>query len=252
MVLVKTFYAHNDLRNFSYLIYEKITGASWVIDPYDPHTIGDYIKKNGLVLKGILNTHQHSDHIRGNLLLSKTFSCPVLSLQVTDQIQLSPLHFIKVLNTPGHTLDHKAFLWIQNKEPLALFAGDTLFNAGVGNCKGGGDVDLLFQSTTSLKSLPSATLLYPGHDYKKRNLEFSLTLEPENKDILEGLRVIEGLSTENFVPVNLGEEMKVNPFFRLDSHEIRQNLKKKFKTLSRGTESDREFFRCLRELRDNW
>jgi hydroxyacylglutathione hydrolase len=252
MVLVKTFYAHNELRNYSYLILDKTTGYSWVIDPYDPLTISDYIKKNGLVLKGILNTHQHSDHIRGNLLLSKIFSCPVLILSEKDPIQLSTKHLIGALNTPGHTLDHQAFLWIQEGRRVALFSGDSLFNSGVGNCHGGGDVDLLYESTLCLLNLPPETLLYPGHDYRLRNLEFSEQIEPENKMIREKIREIQELKTYDLGPVTLKEEMEVNPFLRLQSQEIRQNLKKKFKSLSIRDESDREFFRCLRKLRDQW
>jgi len=252
MVLVKTFYAHNELRNYSYLIVDKTTGESWVIDPYDPQFIGDYIKKKGLVLKGILNTHQHSDHIRGNLLLSTIFSCPILFLNETDLIQQSTQDSIRVLNTPGHTLDHQAFLWTKEGRGVALFSGDTLFNSGVGNCRGGGNVDLLYESTLSLLSLPSETLLYPGHDYRLRNLEFSENIEPENKKIREKIREIKELNTYDLGPVTLKEEMEVNPFLRLHSPEIRQNLKKKFKSLFIRDESDREFFRCLRELRDQW
>jgi hydroxyacylglutathione hydrolase len=227
MILVKTFYAHNELRNFSYLSLDKTTGHCWAIDPYNPHTLGDYIKKNGLVLKGILNTHQHSDHIRGNSFLSKMFSCPILVLHESDYIQQCTEDFLGVINTPGHTLDHQAFLWKKEGRGFALFSGDTLFNSGVGNCRDGGNVDLLYESTLSLMSLPVETLLYPGHDYRLRNLAFAEKIEPENKIIKEKIREIQGLKTYALEPVTLKEEMEVNPFLRLDSPEIRQNLKKK-------------------------
>ncbi len=87
MIQVKIFYGKNDLRNFSYLVLDKKTGNSWVIDPYDEKPIVDYIKKESLTLAGILNTHQHWDHIRGNSALQSLFNCPVLSRE-SNKIQL--------------------------------------------------------------------------------------------------------------------------------------------------------------------
>ena len=64
----------------------------------------------------------------------------------------------------------------------ALFSGDTLFNAGVGNCSGGGDPQVLYSTCSGqLAKLPAATRVYPGHDYLLRNLAFTLHIEPGNK-----------------------------------------------------------------------
>lgn len=71
MIFVKTFYAQNDLRNFSYLIGDDQTGDCWIIDPYEARPMIDYIKKSSMNLNGILNTHQHFDHIRGNAELQE-------------------------------------------------------------------------------------------------------------------------------------------------------------------------------------
>ena len=63
----------------------------------------------------------------------------------------------------------------------ALFSGDTLFNAGAGNCQGGGDPDALYTTfATQLAKLPDATRLYAGHDYLQNNLGFTLDREPGN------------------------------------------------------------------------
>lgn len=237
MILVKTFYAHNDLRNFSYLVLDQESGDSWVIDPFDSHPIADYIKKNGLVLKGILNTHQHWDHIRGNDFLSETFNAPVRKLKNAESVMLGTSHSLDTFDTPGHTLDHQVFVWKQAQVPLALFAGDTLFNSGVGNCKNGGDVNLLYETTMKLKELPPSVLLYPGHDYRKRNLEFALSVEPENTHAREALRDIQTVHTEELPPESLGRELLTNPFFRLDSQ---REL------------NEREYFISLRQKRDQW
>jgi hydroxyacylglutathione hydrolase len=181
MIQVKMFYAFNDLRNYSYLIHDDQTGDAWVIDPYEAQPIIDYIKKSHLVLKGILNTHQHFDHIRGNAPLLEAFTTVVQKLPSGGKISLSSKHALETLDTPGHTMDHQVFIWQIENQPKALFSGDTLFNAGVGNCKNGGDVDMLFDTTQKLlQNLPPETLLYPGHDYVQRNLEFALSCDPDN------------------------------------------------------------------------
>lgn len=247
MILVKTFYAHNELRNYSYLVLDDETGNSWVIDPYDADPIIKYIKKSSLNLKGILNTHQHFDHVRGNAALNEAFKAPVCKLKSSDNLTLSPEFSLTTLATPGHTMDHQVFIWKKNDRPLALFSGDTLFNSGVGNCKNGGDVNLLYDTTRKLiGSLPDSTLLYPGHDYRKRNLEFALNVEPENLSVKEQLRNFPSGDPEDLRPVSLGEEKKVNPFLRLDSPELSQNL------LSDSAKDERELFIKLRRLRDQW
>jgi hydroxyacylglutathione hydrolase len=250
MILVKTFYAHNDLRNFSYLITDTVSGFSWAIDPFEADQFIHYIKKNDLVLKGILNSHQHFDHIRGNGKLVNQFKSPVVNLKNLNRISLNSLHVIEVLKTPGHTIDHKAFLWLENDTPVGLFSGDTLFNSGVGNCHGGGDVGLLFDTIQELNKLPSSTLLYPGHDYRLKNLNFALLIEPDNEKIKEELRRVRSVRTESLPPSSMGEERMVNPFLRLDSEEVRQNLQYGGEALPLLKEHERELFFKLRQKRD--
>lgn len=246
MALVKTFYAHNELRNYSYLILDEGSGETWVIDPYEANPMIEFIKKNGLDLKGILNTHYHHDHIRGNEPLKEAFKTSARKLGDGENIRLNERFSLTSLNTPGHTLDHQVFIWKDRSVVKALFAGDTLFNSGVGNCKNGGDVNALYGTTMKLfHELPSETLLYPGHDYRKRNLEFAQSVEPENKVITEALRSLAEVDTTNLAPTTLGLEKEVNPFFRLNSDEVRQNV---LKTAT----NDRDVFIKLRSMRDNW
>lgn len=246
MIQVKIFYAKNDLRNFSYLIWDKDSGKSWVIDPFDEKPIIEYIKKQGLVLEGILNTHQHWDHIKGNSALQNLFNCSVLSHD-TGLLPLDETQCIRFVDTPGHTMDHQAFFWQNKDKVLSLFSGDTLFNSGVGNCKNGGNVDSLYITTNFLKTLPDEVVLYPGHDYVLKNLLFAKSCEPENKHIDEALRLVRESDTEAGLAWTLGQEKRVNPFFRLDSEELIHKM-----CLVDNQEREKNLFRKLRLLRDNW
>jgi hydroxyacylglutathione hydrolase len=231
MIRFERFYAHNDLRNFSYLIFDDASGSAWVIDPYEARPFTEYIRKQGLSLKGILNTHRHFDHIRGNDELVRTFDAPVKRLLSGTKLDLDPANSLNVLAAPGHTLDHQVFLWEGKQSPPMLFSGDTLFNAGVGNCKNGGDVDDLYATVMKLISeLPLDTVLQPGHDYLKRNLEFALSLEPENETIKEKLRVIADDPLKR-VAFTLAQEKETNPFLKA---------------------TEKSQFIKLRKLRDNW
>jgi hydroxyacylglutathione hydrolase len=252
MIQVKVFFAKNNLRNFSYLIWDKASGLAWVIDPYDENPIIHYIKKESLILSGIFNTHQHWDHIRGNSALQNVFNCSVISKK-TGAMKLGGPYLLERLETPGHTGDHEAFCWVNGDRPLALFSGDTLFNSGVGNCKSDdGNVEQLFETTNKLKCLGDDVVLYPGHDYVLRNLLFAKSCEPENPAIDEALKFIKDADTETGLVWTLGQEKKVNPFLRLNSEEMRQKLCEDLITLDSEREVERHLFKKLRSLRDNW
>ena len=90
------------------------------------------------------------------------------------------------LATPGHTSDHCSFVVTHvtpesDKTPF-LFCGDTIFVAGCGRVFDS-RVTELYESVRSLMALPNETLLFCGHEYTERNLEFALKVEPENQTI---------------------------------------------------------------------
>jgi hydroxyacylglutathione hydrolase len=240
MIRVKSFYAYNELRNFSYLLYEDTTGDAWIIDPYEAAPIIQYIKKHSLSLQGILNTHRHHDHIRGNAPLMAAFDSRVMHFQNGVALSLDSRSILEVIDSPGHTLDHQVFVLKDPGKAPCLFSGDTLFNAGVGNCKNGGNVGLLFSTTKKLMEiLPLETVLYPGHDYLQKNLEFSLSVEPENARARERLREVQDEDVNNRRASTLGEEMRVNPFLRLGAIDDMKS-------------DEREIFQQLRLKRDVW
>ena len=71
---------------------------------------------------------------------------------------------------------------LSHTDTPALFCGDTLFNAGAGNCHNGGHPKELYDTFASqLAKLSDDTLIYPGHDYIANNLNFTLDREPDNE-----------------------------------------------------------------------
>src|SRR3546814_5294660 len=71
---------------------------------------------------------------------------------------------LEVLDTPGHTMSHVCLL--SRSDQPCLFSGDTLFNAGAGNCHNGGHPQQLYRTfAEQLAKLPETTRIYPGHDY---------------------------------------------------------------------------------------
>jgi hydroxyacylglutathione hydrolase len=154
---------------------------------------------------------------------------------------------MEVLDTPGHTMSHVCLLW-RDGAGGKFFSGDTLFNAGAGNCHHGGHPEALYDTFAQVLSrLGDAVELFPGHDYLDRNLAFTLDREPGNGD---AQRLLDRQEPEAEPEVLcMGEERKVNVFLRLDRREVRSRLST---AAGRRPESDRECFLALRALRNRW
>ena len=157
---------------------------------------------------------------------------------------------LEALDTPGHTMSHVCLL--SRTDRPALFCGDTLFNAGAGNCHNGGHPNELYMTfSNQLATLPDDTLVYPGHDYIINNLQFTLSREPGNAEA-QSLkdRLIEQDPNEALV-TTLGLEKAVNTFFRLRNPEVIEKLREEFPDLP-AEPDDKTVFLKLRELRNNW
>jgi hydroxyacylglutathione hydrolase len=192
-MLVERIWAANDLRNFQYLIACSQTGEALAVDPLDARAVpGDCAPAR---------LHDHADSsTRTSTATTRRATrswCPATGARVlahagaarTDR-RCGPragawrCHQgwgrtveLEALDTPGHTLTHLCLL--AHGDAPALFCGDTLFNAGAGNCHNGGDPNLLYQTfVDQLAKLPEATRVYPGHEYMARNLAFTLDREP--------------------------------------------------------------------------
>jgi hydroxyacylglutathione hydrolase len=163
------------------------------IDPYSLEIVEQTLEKipGAPKVLAIINTHEHHDHTEGNEAVIKKYGCEVWGhqellahnipvakkLQHLEDIKLSSTDSLRILHTPGHSAGSISVLWQESKNDRAIFSGDTMFNAGVGNCRDGGRVDLLYSSVKEFYlSLQNDVLLYPGHDYLDKNISFSETI----------------------------------------------------------------------------
>ncbi len=132
-----------------------------IVDPgAQPDKILEEVKKTGLLVKYIVNTHSHYDHIMGNSKILKTTKAKHLKdLKEKETIKIGD-KTLKVIHTPGHTKDSICLMG-----EGFLIAGDTLFEDGRGRTDlPGGSLEEMRETVERLKNLiPPDTTIYPGH-----------------------------------------------------------------------------------------
>lgn len=268
--------------NFFYLLHDD--GAQAVlIDPVDGAQAVEYLRQQELELGAVVNTHYHPDHIGGNDTVFKAYPDATLLAGAVDAEQIEArqshpvdrrlhagdavqvgAHTVRVLDTPGHTLGHISLLGER-----ALLSGDTIFAGGVGNCSFGGDPGVLYKTFRDvISALSDSVVFYPGHDYARRNLEFIVSLEPDNerantllsqeKAHLEAIDSAKQQSSERtFRRRTLGEERAYNPFFRVENPDYIEQLESEQPAifsaeLENSATRPEAAFRTLRTLRNDW
>lgn len=155
-----------------------------IIDPLrEVQPYLDRLEKDGVVLKYIFETHFHADFVSGHLDLSKKTGAPIVYgptaqpsfeaiIAEDNQIfQIGDIK-IKVLHTPGHTMESSTFLLIdENGKETAIFSGDTLFLGDVGRPD-------LAQKAANLTQEELAGLLYDSLYTKILPLADDITVYP--------------------------------------------------------------------------
>jgi hydroxyacylglutathione hydrolase len=263
-MIVRQVWTGNAYRNFNYLIACSETGEALAVDPLDHEKCLAAAKGEGWAITQILNTHEHRDHTGGNAPLAQKTGAKILAhrnakdkipdmargLAAGDVVKVGKTVELEALDTPGHTMSHVCLL-ARTDQP-ALFSGDTLFNAGAGNCHNGGHPEELYKTfSQQLAKLPEDTLIYPGHDYIENNLRFTLSREPDNAPAQQMLEKLKGQDPSRAYVSTLAVEREINTFFRLTSPTVIARLRETFPDLPEKPDP-RTVFLKLRELRNKW
>ena len=263
-MIVEQIWTANAYRNFNYLIACPESGEALAIDPLDHKKCLAAAKERGWEITQILNTHEHGDHIGGNKAMVAATGAKILAhrnardripgmdrgLGAGDVVKVGRSVELEVLDTPGHTMSHVCLL--SRTDQPGLFCGDTLFNAGAGNCHNGGHPSELYHTfAEQLSKLPETTLIYPGHDYIANNLRFTLDREPDNAKAEALLTEVDAQDTGRALVTTLAQEKEINTFFRLHSPTVIARLREAFPDLPESP-SAKEVFLKLRELRNSW
>lgn len=166
--------------------YIESNGEVAIIDPL--REVKPYLEKAskaGASIKYIFETHFHADFVSGHLDLSKQTGAPIIygptaspefdAIIASDgqEFQLGKVK-IKVLHTPGHTMESSCFLLFdEDGSPYSLFSGDTLFLGDVGrpdlaqkaaNLTQEALAGLLYDSLMNkIMPLPDTVIVYPAH-----------------------------------------------------------------------------------------
>jgi len=254
MINIEPIKAFND----NYIWLATTNEGSIVIDPGEAHKTIKYLKENDLNLEAILITHHHFDHTGGieDMLKFRNVdvygpvnNIPSINKQLRDGDLFSVIGIdFKIIEIPGHTLDHIAFFSENNGNPV-LFCGDTLFSSGCGRVFEG-TFEQMHKSILKLKSLPANTKIYSGHEYTQSNLKFAMEVEPLNQKLISRYNDVQDLLNKGIptLPTTLELELEVNPFLRCHTREVQNSVVKQFNT----SNHEKEIFKALRQWKDNF
>ena len=164
-------YIVNDLEKEAIIIDPGIESHN------DLSKITNYIKENSLEIKLIVNTHGHSDHISGNIIIQNKYNCPICIHKkdapfLENLIESSRLRRLKegdilsfgksnleIISTPGHTPGGISLVGEK-----IVFTGDTLFSKGIGRMDfPGGSKSDMKESLKKITALNDEYIVYPGH-----------------------------------------------------------------------------------------
>ncbi|MBC7697503.1 MAG: hydroxyacylglutathione hydrolase [Bacteroidia bacterium] len=245
--------------NYIWLLHDSNNAV--VVDPGDATPVFEVVKNLNLHLHTILITHHHHDHIGGVARLIEAYpnvkvyapkleqyGFKHLTVDETEILDITAFNLkLKVISLPGHTLGHVAY-YAEDEENAQniLFCGDTLFGAGCGRLFEG-TPEQMFASLQKLAALPQDTKVYCTHEYTMHNINFALTLEPDNQALI--LRQQTTLALRDLqkpsLPSTIALELATNPFLRCDNSAIKSSIQQ-------PNASHLQVFTAIRELRNHY
>ena len=228
--------------NYSYLIIDEKKNTACVVDPSEADPIIKILEKDKIKLECILNTHHHYDHVGGNQKLKKKYGArvfgfegdkeriPGIDVLLNDQEIWKYENFAaKIIHIPGHTLGHICFYFYKEQ---SIFTGDTLFSLGCGRIFEG-TYSQMFNSLMKLKELHQDTKVYCGHEYTKKNSDFCITHDTNNKNLKAKINNINMMLKDGMptIPSTIKNELECNIFLRssnVDTFSKLRDLKDNF------------------------
>ncbi len=186
--------------NFVYAIGDRTTGECLLVDPaYAVADLLDAVAGDDMRIAGVLATHYHADHVGGSMMghtiegvaaLLEHVDCPIhvqrhevpwvqrttgvgdpqlVAHDPGDVVRVGGVE-VTLVHTPGHTPGSQCF-HVDGR----LVSGDTLFLDGCGRTDlPGSNPEDMYASLQMLATLPTETIVYPGHRYSQPS---SATLE---------------------------------------------------------------------------
>ena len=166
--------------------YITSNGEAAIIDPLrETAPYMERLKKDNVKLKYIFETHFHADFVSGHVDLSKKTGAPIvygpnavcefdcISAKDGEQFKIGDIT-IKVLHTPGHTMESTTFLLKDaTGKDHCIFSGDTLFLGDVGRpdlAQKAADITMedlagILYESLNIKIMPLAddVIVYPAH-----------------------------------------------------------------------------------------
>jgi len=249
--------------NYAYLVIDERSGVAAVVDVAEADPVVVAAEREGVQIVAVLSTHHHFDHVGGNEALLDALAPRTVDvfgyrgdgdripgitrpLDDNEEFALGTLRG-RAIFIPAHTSGHLAYYFA---EASAVFTGDTLFAGGCGRIFEG-DAAQMMTSLGRLAALPDETLVYCGHEYTRRNLEFAATLEPSNQALAARRREVEALLEQGrpTVPTTIAVEKATNPFLRTQSAELQASVRERDPDVGNDAVS---ILAATRRLKDNF
>ncbi len=246
--------------NYIFVLHDPNTHTAAVVDPAEATPVLKCLDKLEAQLVAIFNTHHHYDHVGANNALIEQF--PKLCvyggiedrgriphqqvfLKEGDRVEFAN-RVAEVFFVPGHTRAHIAYYFPPEsaQDTGELFCGDTLFAGGCGRLFEGTPAQMV-NSLEKLRNLPDNTRVWCAHEYTLKNLQFAVTVDPDNIALQTRYNQVKEFRQQGkaTVPSLLGEEKQTNPFLRWDSVS--------FQSIS-GMKDPARVFGKIRGMKDNF